>query len=333
MKFKIKYADQIVGILTIGAIVALILVIFLLGSKQRWFAKDYKFTTTFDTASGINVGMPLQYKGFTIGKVKTITLTDDNLVDVSFSVYDTYYNRVKEGSLVELIINPIGLGNQFLFHPGNGKDLIVAGSIIPRVDSPTGKAMIAAGLVTIPKRDDTITNLIAQVSPLLTNLNETLGQVNGAFKGTGKGPLAESMTGAAKTLTNVSGITGDLYASLDTILQNVTQITASLEKLSASISDPKGLVPKLVDPDGKMFNSIEASLKAVQGTLTNVEDSSSILKSQVPQIARLIEDLRVALVKGQDVLEALRNNPILKNGVPERVQNDSSGTNSRNIEF
>ena len=94
-----------------------------------------------------------------------------------------------------------------------------------------------------------------------------------------------------------------------------------------------GLVPRLIDPDGTMFASLGASLKEVEGTLGNVEDSSSILKSQVPQIARLIEDLRIALVKGQDVLEALRNNPILKNGVPERVQTDTSGTNSRNIEF
>ena len=83
--------------------------------------------------------------------------------------------------------------------------------------------------------------------------------------------------------------------------------------------------------NGVIFD--KSSLNAVAGTLNNVEDASSILKSQVPQIARLIEDLRVALVKGQDVLEALRNNPILKNGVPERVESDSSGTNSRNIEF
>lgn len=330
MKFKIRYADQIVGVLTIIAIVALVVVIFMLGNKQRWFAKDYTFNTTFNTASGLNVGMPIQYKGFTIGKIKTISLNDNNLVDVTFYIFDTYYNRVKEGSLIELITNPIGLANQLLFHPGNGTALIAEDSTIPRADSVEGVAMIDSGLVTIPKRDDTISNLIAQVNPLLTNINETLTQVNGAFKGNGKGPLAETMTGVAKTMTNVSGITSDLYDSLDIILTNVEDLTAAL---SAASTNSSGLVPALIDPDGTMFDSIEKSLTAVEGTLENVEDSSAILKTQVPQIARMIEDLRIALVKGQDVLEALRNNPILKNGVPERVQSDSSGTNSRNIDF
>lgn len=339
MKFKIRYADQIVGILAITAIVALVLVILLLGSKQRWFAKDYDFTTTFESATGMTVGMPIQYKGFTIGKIKSIGLNRDNEVDVKFVIFDTYYDRAKDGSVVELIINPIGLGNSFQFHPGNGASLIAEHSYIPRSDSADGKARIDAGLVTIPKRDDTISNVIAQINPLLTNINETLAQLNGAFKGTGKGPLADTMTGTATTITNIAGITTKLNGSKDEMIDNVNaaianveKITANFESLSEQIKQPGG-VPKLIDPDGTMVASIAGSLKAVEGTLNNVEDSSSILKSQVPQIARLIEDLRIALVKGQDVLEALRNNPILKNGVPERVQSDSSGTNSRNIEF
>ena len=326
MKFKIRYADQIVGALAILAIVALVFVVFMLGNKQRWFAKDYEFMTTFETASGISAGMPLQYKGFTIGKVKRISLNKDDQVDVSFYIFDTYYDRARAGSLVELIINPLGLGNQFLFHPGNGTEQIAEGSFIPRADTPQGIDMIDAGLVTIPKRDDTISNLVAQVNPLLTNINETLSQLNGAFKGTGKGPLAD-------TMKNVSGITGDVALSLGGILANVEAITANMESMSESLNSPKGIIPGLIDPDGTMFDNIEASLDAVAGTLANVEDSSAILKTQVPQIARLIEDLRIALVKGQDVLEALRNNPLLKNGVPEQVETDSSGTNSRSIDF
>jgi phospholipid/cholesterol/gamma-HCH transport system substrate-binding protein len=333
MKFKIRYADQIVGILTIIAIIMLIFVIFMLGSKQRWFARDYNFHSTFETASGINVGMPLQYKGFTIGKIKSIILDEENRVKVAFYIYDTYYSRAKEGSLIELIVNPIGLGNQFVFHPGNGTALIAEDSAIPRTDTPEGIAMIEAGMVTVAKRDDTISNLIAQVNPLLTNINDTLSQVNGAFRGTGKGPLAETMSGVATTMTNVSGMTDPTTGSLPAILADVQRITANMEALTEALKDPSGLIPTLLDPDGTMFDSIENSLKAVEGTLVNVEDSSAMMKTQMPQIARMIEDLRIALVKGQDVLEALRNNPILKNGVSEHVQSDSSGTNSRNIEF
>ncbi|HNY20850.1 MAG TPA: MlaD family protein [Treponemataceae bacterium] len=326
MKFKIRYADQIVGGFVIAAFVLLTLVVFMLGSKQRWFSKDYDFRTTFDSATGINVGMPLLYKGFTIGKVKSLKLNDDNQVEVKFVVFDTYYDRAKEGSLVELIVSPIGLGNQFLFHPGNGAREIAEGSFIPRADTPAGKALVELGLVEIPKRDDTISNLIAQVNPLLQNINGSLEQLQGK----GKGPLAE-------TLANVAGITGEVNGNIGQIMSNVRRITedvnAVTSNLKAASSSPDGLVPALLDPDGTMFASIEASLKSVEGMCDNLEGTSGVLKSEMPQLGRLIEDLRIAVINGQDVLEALKNNPLLKNGVPERIQTDSSGTNSRDIDF
>lgn len=333
MKFKIRFADQIVGILAIVAVAALVFVIFMLGSKQRWFARDYQFSATFETASGLATGLELKYKGFTVGKIASFRLTDDDTVDVRFSVYDTYYDRLKEGSVIELIVSPIGLGNQFLLHPGNGTALIAEGSEIPRLDSPAGQALVASGGVTIPKRDDTVTNIVAQVNPLLTNVNETLSALNAALKGTGTGPLAETMSGVAKTMTNVADISSGVSGSMEGLLADVRAVTDDLQRFTDTLQTVDGIVPRMIDPDGTIFKSLGASLREVEGTLGNVEDSSSILKSQVPQIARLIEDLRIALVKGQDVLEALRNNPILKNGVPERVQTDTSGTNSRDIEF
>lgn len=326
MKFKIRYADQIVGILAITAILALVLTIFMLGSRQRWFARNYDFQTTFETASGLSVGMPIQYKGFTIGKIKSIFLNKSDGVDVSLYIFDTYANRVREGSVVELIVNPIGLGNQFLFHPGIGETPLAEGSHIPRLDSPEGQAFLATGRVTIPRRDDTVANIIAQVNPFLTKLNDTLHIVNGALDGSGKGPLAD-------TMVNTAGITEELYESMDSILADVSSMTANLEELSRALSDPTGLVPTLIDPDGTMFRSIENSLLAVEGTLKNVEDSSEIVKFQFPQIARLIEDIRIAIVQSQDVMEGLRNNPLIRGGIPERGKTDPSAANSQTIEF
>src|SRR5574344_155749 len=163
MKFKIKYADQIVGTLTIIAVCVLVAAIFLIGSKQRWFARDYNYHTIFDSATGLSVGMPIQYKGFTVGKVKKISLTKDDHVDMKFCIYDTYYNRARQGSLIPLFINPIRLGNQLQFFAGNSTTLIPEGSEIPRVDSDLGRQLIAEGKVFVPKTDDTITNLVAQI--------------------------------------------------------------------------------------------------------------------------------------------------------------------------
>lgn len=326
MKFKIRYADQIVGFLTIIAILALVLTIIMLGSRQRWFARDYQFVSSFNSASGLSIGMPVMYKGFTVGKIKRITLAEDDSVDVDFFIFDTYYDRVREGSVVELMINPIGLGNQFLFHPGLGEEQLEEGRFIPRADSPEGLAYISMGKVVIPRKDDTVANIIAQVNPFLTNLNETLLSINSALDGSGSGPLAD-------TLGNVADITGELNQSMEKILADISAITKNLENLSRELSDPTGLVPTLIDPDGTLFQSIENSLHSVEGTLSNFEDSSEILKFQFPQIARLVEDLRTAVVQSQDVLEGLKNNPLIRGGIPERGKTDPSAANSQTIEF
>ena len=41
MKFKIKHADQIVGLFSLIAIVGLIALIFSIGVTQKWFEKKY----------------------------------------------------------------------------------------------------------------------------------------------------------------------------------------------------------------------------------------------------------------------------------------------------
>ena len=70
MKFKIKYADQIVDILSIIAIIALIFIIFLIGSTQKWFVPKHNYYTVISTAANISVGKSITYKGFEIGKIK-----------------------------------------------------------------------------------------------------------------------------------------------------------------------------------------------------------------------------------------------------------------------
>ena len=113
MKFKIKFADQIVGALSIIAIATLIFITFFIASTQKWFVKKHNFFTTISSANSVSEGMSLQYKGFAIGKVKKIALSDDDSVTVHFYVLDEYIDRVTQGSIVELSVSPIGLGSSF----------------------------------------------------------------------------------------------------------------------------------------------------------------------------------------------------------------------------
>ncbi|GMO49854.1 MAG: hypothetical protein Pg6C_12920 [Treponemataceae bacterium] len=321
MKFKIRFADQIVGFCVTLAIVLLLIVVFLLGSKHRWFAHDLLYKTVFTSASGLSVNMPLLYKGFTIGNVKSLQLNEQDDVEVIFSVREDYVNRVRKGSVVELSVSPIGLGSSFVFYSGLAGEVLEAGALVPRIDSREGKELVAQGLAWAPGKDDSITNVIAQVNAVLSDVDIVLKQLQDAFAGRGDSPVACSLNGIADTITSISVIAGNLDGALQPVLANLNKITSDFSVVSSELSN------------GTLAQSIDTALAGIAGTITNLEKTTAFIPQQLPQVAALIVELRQTLQTAEEVLVAVRNNPLLKNGVPERAEVQSSGTNPRDIAF
>ena len=98
----------------------------------------------FDSGSGVSVGMNLTYKGFSIGKIKAISL-EGSQVRVDYYILADYQDYALEDSLVQLITSPIGLGSEFKFHPGNGPDRLSDGAELYRLDSIEGLTILAQG--------------------------------------------------------------------------------------------------------------------------------------------------------------------------------------------
>ena len=67
-------------------------------------------------------------------------------------------------------------------------------------------------------------------------------------------------------------------------------------------------------------------------TITPVTAPSGANSAQ-PQIVGLLEQGRTTLDQGQDVLEALKNNPLLRGGVPDRREQQTTFQSYRDEEF
>ena len=339
MKLTIRFADQIVGALIILALGILVFVIFMLGSTQRWFSKDYTFKTYFNSATGLSQNMAVQYKGFTIGHVKSVKLAEDDRVEVRFTIFDTYIDRVKTGSLVEILLSPIGGlgGNQFLFHPGLGTELIPEGETIFSVNSSEGKRQLAMGLVERPVSDDNINNIIVRVSTLLGTLNDLFSDVQEALEGTTRTSLGRTMGEVEMAATNLGlmaeKLPGDLEDSIGRIMYQLEPILASLRSLSERITEPDSSVMALLDQEGEVYSGLAASLDSVSATLRNLERTSDFVPAQLPQLAAILIDLHSALGSAEEVLIALTNNPLLKKGVPQRSETSAGAGHARDMEF
>jgi len=350
MKFKIRYAEQIVGFFIIFAALCLAAGIIFLGANQRWFSKDVRFTTKFSSAAGAQAGTAIMMRGFQVGKVIKVELNKANEVDGIFVIYDTYYSKAKEYSILELVTSPIGLGTQLLFHPGKGEDLIAPGSFVPLADSPEGQDLLDQGFVEIPVKDDTVTRLLAGVNPLIENanktvvtINRTLTEINRAIAGQSSGPLGDIVSEASSAASRLDALVGDVSGQADELLARVNAIARNLEGATDALRDPTGLVPRLLDAkgtvktllddDNALYDRISSSVAELQKTLKNIQDITASLNREMPSISLTIEEGRAAIKQAQDVLTGLKNNPLLKGGIPERQERQPLGQSMREGSF
>jgi phospholipid/cholesterol/gamma-HCH transport system substrate-binding protein len=337
MKFPIRRADQAAGILAVIALAALVAVIVFLGSGQRWFSKNYYFKTYFDSAAGLSKNMTVQYKGFTIGRVKSFDLTWDDRVEVQFYIFDTYISRVRQGSLVDISISPVGLGNQFLFYAGLGSGQIPEGELIPAVSSREGKEALETGLAFLPKQDDSIGVILSQVNEVL----EYIGILSKDLSaGGGETTLGRTLDNIEETTRGMTELPAKVQESLDQVLGTVDQLTgdlrpilANLRVLSDDLSDPRGALAQTLDAEGPVYTGLVSSLESVSGTLRSLEKTAAQIPPQLPQITAMLTELGGVLRSAEDVLTALLNNPLLKNGVGDRVEHQPTGAGLRDLSF
>jgi phospholipid/cholesterol/gamma-HCH transport system substrate-binding protein len=321
MKFKIRFADQIVGFFVVVALASLVVVIFMLGSRQRWFSRDYVYKTYVSSASGLSENMSVLLKGIQVGNVKSIRLTQDDRVEVIFMIFDQYNDRVKEGSLIQILISPIGLGNQFVFHPGLGTKQLDENDLVPSSKSEEGRALIERGLGFIPSQSDTIAIMMDKANTILDGVTTVLDEVHLAIEGDDDSVLG-------RTLNNVEKTTYDLSDEM----AEIKKITGDISTISGKLAGDEG-VSLLLDGTGNILTDLEASVQSLSGILGDVKLTTAYLPREMPQIINLLTEARMALQTAEEVLIALRNNPLLRNGIPDHMETDTSGTNPRDIRF
>ena len=329
MKFSIRFADQIVGTLVILALAILIFVIFMLGRSQRWFTRDLQYKTYFNSASGLSNNMAIQYKGFTIGHVKNFFLTENDTVEVTLSIFEEHSQRVKEGSLVEVSVSPIGLGNSFIFYPGKGNDLIPEGMEIPEKNSDKAKLIIAAGMVELPESGDGISSILNQVPVILSDLDALLKTINVSLAGS---EGADELT-LGQTMFNIESTTASVTSLTQTLSDQLSPIMDNLKIVTDQISDPSGTVMSVLGSEGSLATNLSSAIESLAGIIENLEKTSAFIPAQLPQIGVLISDLNGALRTVQDVLTAVANNPLLKGGIPEHKETGPGAASPRNMEF
>ena len=302
MKFKIKYADQIVGILSLLAIIALIFIIFLIGSTQKWFVPKHNYYTVIPSAANISAGKAITYKGFEIGKIRNFTLDESDMVRVNFYITDDYRSKAVKNSIIEILTSP--LGSSVVFYPGNSLDYMPDNSYVPERSSERAKELIKYKMVSVVEQTDSLNTILAMATTLVGDIDTLVKQINIALEGKENTPLTNTIT------------------QLNEILENINELT----------SDPAGLVPKLLE-DEKSQGAIADVLLQLNSTMGEINSITGSVEDNMPGITILISQMQTLLKQMQDVMEGLKNNPLLKNGISEKPEKENAAPKLREDNF
>ena len=145
----------------------------------------------------------------------------------------------------------------------------------------------------------------------INEVNTILRQVSALLAGDESVPMA--------------AIINDLDTTVDTlnsILNDVNGLTA----------DPQGLVPKLLETE-ESKGTFDKLYTALDKTIQDLNGISGSLDSEMPQVSILLAQVQTLLKQVQDVMVGLKNNPILKKGVPERTEQQAATPKLREENF
>ena len=326
MKFRIKYADQVVGVFILLALAIVVLALLFIAINQRWFVHNTLFKSSFSSANSISIGTGISLRGFEIGKISKMSLNEANQVDIEFYVYPEYLPKVTMNSVLELSTSPIGLGTSLIFHKGKSHQPLAEFDVVPALDSDKGKSLAYAGLIDMPKKDDTIARLLSGVNTLLENVNTTVVLLNDTLEGRKKGPVGETLDNFNGTLksawramdsfyattdwlqstyqpvgTKAGVMLDDVNTNLPVILGQLQETMKNVEEMTASIKDTNGLVPRLLgqDIEGLVPSMLGADNERLMGNVDNVVGD---VRATMKNVDIIMTNLNTSLVQVQGIL-------------------------------
>jgi phospholipid/cholesterol/gamma-HCH transport system substrate-binding protein len=226
--------------LKVGIFVVLILFlfgagVFVIGSHQKYFQRQYTLWASYSNIKGLIVGSPVSLAGLTVGRVNSIIFPEDpsdKTIKVELRINRGVQKRIREDSIAS--IQTVGLlGDKYVeISLGSPeKDVLQNGARIASVN-PIDLSEYAA------KVEETIN----VVNTILIDIKEISGEIRG-----GKGLLHAILYDPAggelvHNLSVASGSLDDLMKDLSSAAQSANNIVKKVERgegsLGGIINDP-----------------------------------------------------------------------------------------------
>lgn len=287
MSFKFKHLEKIVGFFLTLAILIAVAVMVMIGREQRWFEKQHIYTTKFTSGESISLGMQVQIKGIQTGEVKTVFLTEDNLIEVTFRVFQEYAGRVRKDSVIKKR-SPL-IGSKYLeIIPGEqNMPVLASGSYVWSEDTEEGKRILNERLRA--ERPEQIQRILDNVETMTYKLSADGEKL---------------MVTLAKT--------GEFLDMLKDEEGDLSQMLTHLESITRSIEESEGSIGRMIYDDYEMYEQITATMENLNSMTANLNTLAEVLADSSPEVKMAMENVNRTMDEAIGLMATLQNSVWLR---------------------
>jgi len=320
MDAKFTLREQLVGLFLVVTLLLSVGGVILVGRGKNWFAKHHVYYTKFKEGYGLKEGSTVKMFNAEIGRVRSITINDDNEVEVSMAILAEYERKIRRDS-VATVESPTLIGSEYIsITPGSkgAPQVSPGGSVTSTPRKSISNYMDEFGLKERFAQLGQLLAALTRVTNDLATLTAELGRKDG--------PLLSAVADVKAVTAGVRSGQGTLgkllvdealYVRLEHLSGELEQTAANLNQVTAGLKPVSAELPALA-------RELNESAKGVRSIVQNIKRGSE-------DFPALVTDTDEAVRQFRRVVESAKTLPLLRSNLPPDLRRDEVGLDPRGM--
>jgi len=269
------------GIFISVGIAVFIAAIYFIGERQQLFRSTFRLSGVFKDVAGLQAGNNVRLSGINVGTIENISIVSDTSVRVEILIDESTRKFIRKDAVA--IIGSEGLmGNKILIiNPGTGGKRIIENNDTIDTSPPINMDDILISLKSTIDNTSSITNDLAIITNNVQSGKGTIGRLimDQSWRQNFDSTFVNLKVGSSgfRIFMDKAKDLDEILTSLKTTIDNTSNITNDLSKISSGIESGKGTIGRLLT-DQSLGQNLDS-------TFINLKEGSVRLKE-------LIEDAK-----------------------------------------
>lgn len=262
------------GIFISLGIAVFIIAIYFIGERQQLFRSTFRISGVFKDVAGLQTGNNVRLSGINIGTVENISLVSDTSVRVEILIDESTRKFIKKDAVATIGSEGL-MGNKVLIiNPGTGSKEGIGNNDIIQTSQPIDMDNILISLKTTIDNTASITGDLAKITTNIESGEGTIGRLmmDKSWRQNFEATIINLKEGSEEfnMLMDKANEVDEIITSLKSTMENTSNITSDLAKITNSIQSGEGTIGKLLmDPSSAQY---------IDSTLINLKEGSAGLK-------------------------------------------------------